>query len=62
MQYRQAIRLHNEDEVTIKDTGEILHVVTVENHSDATPKYCEILCENGNLYLHTDIKIGRAHV
>lgn len=56
MQYRQAIRLHNEDEVTIKDTGEILHVVTVENHSDATPKYCEILCENGNLYLHTDIK------
>lgn len=58
MVYHAAAKLHNGDEVTVKKTGQILRVVSIE-----TPKTLNmvqrksvlILCDDGNTYLHTEI-------
>jgi hypothetical protein len=34
MRYQKAIKLHNEDEVTIKSTGEIVTVLSTFNYPD----------------------------
>ena len=52
MQYRNAKRLHNEDEVVIKATGRSKYVVQIEIHE----KDVFIYCDDGTLYHHTDIR------
>lgn len=54
MQYRYAKTLHNEDEVTIKKTGEIRRVVEVQVFPDE--KSVNITLDDGNEYIHTEIK------
>lgn len=34
MRYQKALKLHNEDEVTIKSTGEIVTVLSTVNYPD----------------------------
>lgn len=54
MQYRYAKKLHNEDEVTIKKTGEIRTVIeTVDYFKE---KFVLITLNDGNTYHHTEIK------
>lgn len=51
MTYRNAKKLHNEDEVTEKKTGRILSVISVE--FDKKDVFVE--CSNGVTYHHTAI-------
>lgn len=52
MKYSEAKKLHNEDEVTIKETGVVLTVI----NTDIRDKYILIECDDGNTYHHRDIK------
>lgn len=52
MTYREAKKLHNGDEVIIKKTSEV--VTVIENHIFA--KRTELLCNNGNIYYHNEVK------
>ena len=52
MTFANAKNLHNEDEVTIKETGVILSVISTE----IKEKTVTILCDDGNEYHHRDIK------
>jgi len=54
MKYVNAKRLHNEDEVISKETGDSLYVVSTE--VDEEHKKVIILCDDGNYYHHRDIK------
>jgi hypothetical protein len=38
MTFRQAKKLHNEDEVTIKETGEVVEVITAYTEPDSNGK------------------------
>lgn len=51
MRYKDAKKLHNEDEVTLKRTGEVLVVVETE----VQEKDVFIRCDDGVLYHHTAI-------
>lgn len=55
MKFEAAKQLHNEDEVTIKETDVILSVLDAYVSPD-NPKQVLIKCENGNTYTHQDIK------
>lgn len=55
MTFHNAINLHNEDEVTIKETGEHVYVLDAYVNPD-NPKQVLIECEDGNTYTHHDIK------
>ena len=52
MTRRQAVKLHNEDEITVKETGEILTVLSVEVYD----KKVLVCCDDGNTYHHRDIR------
>lgn len=52
MTYRDAKRLHNEDEVTLKNTGEVMKVV----ETTITEKMVYVMLEDGNEYSHKEIK------
>ncbi len=52
MKYRDAKKLHNEDQVRVKKTEQVLSVV----ETAVTPKTVTVLCNNGNEYHHTEIK------
>ena len=54
MVYRNALKLHKGDEVTIKKTGCIMMVVTTE--TQLGQKNVNIMCEDGNWYHHTEVK------
>ena len=49
---KQAEKLHNEDEITVKETGEILTVLSVEVYS----KKFLVCCNDGNTHHHRDIR------
>ena len=54
MRYRDAKKLHNEDEVMRKSDGRSLYVVsTVVNGLDRS---VIIFCDDGNTYHHRDVK------
>lgn len=55
MTFNNAKKLHNEDEVTIKETGEHVYVLDVYVNPD-NPKQVLIGCDDGNTYTHNDIK------
>ncbi len=52
MRYRDAKKLHNEDQVRVKKTGQVLSVV----ETTVTSKNVTMLCDDGNEYHHTEIK------
>ena len=53
MTYRNAKRLHNEDEVLIKEEGIYRYVISTE--VDEEHKRVIILCDDGNYYHHRDV-------
>lgn len=55
MTFAQASRLHNEDEVTVKETGNIVTVLDAYQNPD-NPKIILIECDDGNTYYHDDVK------
>jgi len=52
MTYRQAKKLHNGDEVTIKESDRVMTVVSTEIHDKAVI----IMVDDGNMYHHRDVK------
>lgn len=52
MTYKNARKLHNEDEIIVKETGESLYVISTEINE----KNVIIFCNNGEYYYHKDIK------
>ena len=56
MKYSDAKKLHPEDEIVVKETGQVLHIIEVKDVKDAEPPYAEIYAEDGCSYLHTEIK------
>ena len=52
MTKRQAEKLHNEDEIMVKETGEILTVLSVE----VCNKKVLVCCDDSNTYHHRDIR------
>ena len=61
MKLRNALKLHNEDEVTIKKTGEIMQIVETEvipkmNTEKFTPRYVNIMLNDGNWYNHKEVR------
>ena len=50
MLYKNALRLHNEDEVTEKKTGRILRVI--HKKIDFPHRRVYILCDDGLWYYH----------
>lgn len=52
MRFKDAKKLHNEDEVLIKKTGEILTVIEVMHE----PKQVNVLLSDGLWYNHKDVK------
>lgn len=55
MTFRNAKKLHNEDEVTIKTTGETLWVLNAWVPDDNS-KVVLIECDDGNTYHHTEVR------
>lgn len=53
MTFRDAKKLHNEDEVTVKSTGKLLKVL---GDVEIDGKDAFIRCTDGNLYHHKAIK------
>ena len=57
MTFRDAKNLHNEDEVTIKATGQVLRVLNAYVLDDPMFTKCVLIeCEDGNTYHHTEVK------
>ena len=60
MRVRDALKLHNEDEVTVKRTDTVLRVVRAEpipKEFTKNNKSCvDVLLEDGNWYEHREIK------
>lgn len=54
MRYVEAKRLHNGDEVTVKETGAVLCVISKIVRLGR--KEVEVLLEDGCEYLHTEIR------
>lgn len=54
MTFRNAKRLHNEDEVTVKETNIIVSVLNT--YIDESGKHVLIECDDGNTYYHDEIK------
>lgn len=54
MRYVDAKRLHSGDEVTVKETGAVLRVISKTVRLGR--KEVEILLEDGYEYLHTEIR------
>lgn len=54
MTFRQAKKLHNEDEVVVKATGAVLQVLYIE--LDRYGPNVFIHCDDGNCYHHTAVR------
>ena len=54
MTFNNAKKLHNDDEVTIKETGERLYVL--DAYISENGKHVIIECDDGNTYYHDEIK------
>lgn len=52
MTYRNAKKLHNEDEITVKNTNTVLTVIS----TTINDKTVIVECDDGNKYHHNDIK------
>lgn len=52
MTFREAKKLHNEDEVLVKGTSKSLHVVDIEVEG----RNVFIRCDDGKLYHHTALR------
>lgn len=55
MRYKDARKLHNEDEIIVKSTGASLQVVG-EVEDDTVHRDVFIRCTDGNLYHHRDVR------
>lgn len=55
MTFNEAKKLHNEDEVILKETGEIV-IVLDAYISPVNHKRVVIECDGGNTYYHDEIK------
>ena len=58
MKLKNAMKLHNEDEVTIKKTRQILRVIEsrwplLDKHGD--PRIINLLLDDGNWYNHKEV-------
>lgn len=59
MTYANAKKLHNGDEVTVKETGEVLMVIQAYEPRPTNMIYRKnilVECDDGNTYHHTAIK------
>ena len=54
MTFPEAKKLHNEDEVIVKKTGESLCVVSVK--VDSVFREVWVTCDDGNTYRHSALK------
>ena len=54
MTFNNAKGLHNEDEVTIKETGKI--VTILQAYPSENGKYIVLECDNGNTYYNDEVK------
>ena len=54
MKYNDAIKLHNEDEVIVKETNTVMDVVEIEIHPST--KQVDVMLTDGNWYNHKDIR------
>lgn len=54
MTFVNAKKLHNEDEVTVKRTGEVLTVL--QAYLSANGKNVIIECDDGNTYYHRELR------
>lgn len=54
MTFRNARKLHNEDEVTVKKTSIVLTVLNA--YIDESGKYVLVECDDGNTYYHDEIR------
>lgn len=53
LSYVEATGLHNEDEVMIIETGEI--VTVLQAYPDESGKFIIVECDDGNTYCHDEI-------
>lgn len=57
MTFRNAKRLHNEDEVTIKRTGDVVRVLNAYVIDDPLFTKCVVIeADDGHTYTHTEVK------
>lgn len=54
MTFKNAKKLHNEDEVTIKETNTV--VTVLDAYIDESGKHVLIKCDDGNTYYHDEIQ------
>ena len=54
MKFRDAKRLHNEDEVTIKETNEV--VTVLQSYQSENGKHIIVECDDGNTYYNDEIR------
>ena len=54
MTFNNAKRLHNEDEVTIKETGEV--VTVLQAYPSENGKYIILECDDGNTYYDDEVR------
>lgn len=54
MTFAEAKKLHNEDEVTIKETGEI--VTVLQAYPSVNGKCIILECDDGNEYYNNEVK------
>ena len=54
MIFNNAKGLHNEDEVTIKETGEV--VTVLQTYQSENGKYIILECDDGNNYYNDEVK------
>ena len=59
MKRRDAVKLHNEDEVIVKKTGQVLRVIEscwhlLDKHGN--PRVINLLLNDGKWYNHKDVK------
>lgn len=54
MTFNNAKRLHNEDEVTIKETGEV--VTVLQAYPSENGKYIILECDDGNTYYNDEVR------
>lgn len=54
MTFNNAKGLHNEDKVTIKETGEV--VTVLQTYKSENGKYIILECDDGNNYYNDEVK------
>ena len=54
MKFRDAKKLHNEDEVTVKETNEV--VTVLQAYQSENGKHITVECDDGNTYYNDEIR------